>query len=402
MNRLESSVWVKVKLAALATITVIIVNVIIPSNLNGFTESLNTELKPLWKNDVAKIVYEARTESSVFRRRPLVLEFQSFTNTYLSWPYQFSFNVINTVFIFAFFLLMLLWSDALLALFNRQYKPKILILWLLCILPVSCAYFATIFTYDDFLQYTFLTAALILYFQKRIWLTAMLFFLSCLSRETSLLFLPFFLFYSRRWRENWIKEWLVLSVSLGCYILFLALHLEPQGVSKTISYMQRKRIYAWQSNFENLQKSREALTVGTMMAFFPLYLLQKQLRSTDKGTPLNYLVKAAIGLIIGNIVIVYLFALARESRLFFIPLILATPLVLEPFERLLRHTFRLLRTNRWQVVLPSVFFGLLVGGWFYTPSTVGTGYLFKAYAVIYYLFVGVVLSLPLPDFNNRL
>jgi len=361
-------------------LVVFVINAVLPSALNGFELLFTSGLYPLWENPVAQEVYEARQRLTEFRRRPLVLLFQQATFQYLGWPHQFSFNAINFVFLTGFFWVM---PKLHLAMGQKPEDIPFLQLFLLTSISILFAYLSTICTYDDFVQYFLLASTLFFIHKMKMWHAGLAFFLACICRETSLLYLPILLFLSSK-SQQFVTGVTILSTVVLLYVLFLILYLPESVIDDTITFTRTKRIYAWQENFQDWQRAREAITVMILTISIPCLLLFRMRQRLHANKDM---IRILLSFILINAIIVLAFTTAREARLFFLPLIFAAPYLARSFRESVSSVWLKLSTQKtiYTVIIASLSIGIAF--FWYTPSTYGTGYVFRSYAVFYFGFV---------------
>jgi hypothetical protein len=364
------------------TIIVFALNFFIPSYTNGFPKKVNLSFYQLWDNPNATEVYNTRMNESEFRRRPVVLQAQRFMHEKFHLPFQFSFNFINYSFLFGLFIFLPILSQKI-----NSEKIEILFITVFTLFsfPIVFAFFGSISSHDDFVQYVLITLALINIIDKK-QLYAMIFFTSsCITRETSLIFFPFLLIYDYFINKNNIIRIMYWIFPIVIYGLFLLWFLDETTITTSKNFMATKRFYAWQSNFKNFNTFRETTTITSVMTLIPISLLVMKLQNEDSRL-IRFLTANIFGLIVLNTVLVLTTGLAREARLFFPPLLIAIPVIY----REIKVSYIILKNSIVEQNLISkqtlfiVISSFIIGFIWYTPMTVGTGIIFKFYVFIYF------------------
>lgn len=386
---MTDSLGKKIAISLVSTLFVFAINFLIPSQTNGFHQGINSSLRAVWDNPHAGEVFTIRYNHSEFGRRPVVLEFQQLMKKRFDLPYQFSFNLINYLSLFLFFAFLPKLSNVV---NQERYEGISLQLFILFALPILFAYFPTINTYDDTVQYLFLTLFLIYLFEHRQLPAMIAFLLACISRETSLIYLAViggYLYLEGNFRIGKVALWII---PLMLYTIFLAWYVNPELLQDSKSFLVERRFYAWQQNFADFRTFRESTTILCLMLAFPLLLLRKKIKRDDIDNRSRRWEKLAVFFLLANAVLVSCSGLIREARLLFIPLLLAAPLIHTEIKAgciLIKKEWRQLTVRHYLLIIG--WSALIAFGW-YAPKTVGTGYLFKAYAFGYCsLLLGIIV-----------
>lgn len=393
---------------------ILLASALLPSSVNGFAP-LGGGWSAVYDNPVATADLYDRLDDSEFGRRPVVTRTQLWLWRYLDWPPQWSFNVLSFV-----FLLTSGWLIGLLArplngpseaqtsatsdfplptselhLPTSDFPPptsdgpadndsdfplgvspiKSVIAFYLTF-SVCFAFLANICTYDDLAQYAFLLLALLLAERRRYGAAWGVLLLACITRETSLLFLPVFFMHEWRWKKSWwIGRWGLLPLAYG---LWLWWWLPGSLLNEGIHFTVERRFQAYQINFRTWREAVESVMCAFLVLALPLRLAWQRRHTADPQ--LRFYLLAFGYLVLVNSALVWWAALAREARLFALPLIAWWPLapLLLPADPL-KKLWRAPPTRH----LLGLGLGLLVSVLLYQPSVVGTGYLFRAYALGY-------------------
>ena len=365
--------------SGVCVLIVFLSNFFVPSQINGFPKSINLSFKNCWENPHAELVFESRYQNSEFRRRPFVLEFQNWTHKTFNLPYQFSFNLINFVGLFLLFLILPKLSKTI---SRKSNSGFILQLSFLFSLPILCAFYGSIFTYDDIVQYLLLSIFLIFLFKENHIVSALFFLLACIARETSLIYLllVFFYLYNQN-KLNYIKI-IVWIMPLILYFTFIYFYLNESTLSASKAFLFEKRFSAWKTNFQDFKTLRETSTIMFVMLGFPSYFVINRIRKTQFSEGVFWS-KFSLMFLSLNLIVVLISGLVRESRLLFVPLCFILPLVVQQLEKFsisLKKRFRQIDLKKEIIIL---FISALISFVWYSPSVVGTGYIFKMYVFVY-------------------
>ena len=363
----------------ICVVIVFLSNFFIPSLSNGFTKGLNTSLNRLWINENAEEVFHARYSISEYRRRPFVLEFQNFTNKKLDIPYQFSFNLINYFSLFLIFLSLPKLQFSLTKNRNHSLFYKFLFL---SSMPIVFAFYSSMSTYDDLLQYLFLILFLTNLFNNRHIIAALFFTIACICRETSLIYYfiiaAFFLIEKFDNKQKKAFLWILPGI---LYVIFITQYLPSELLVESKEFMLHRRFLAWTKNFDSITSFKESITIiSIMIGVYTYFLINLYKSRTSKRDKKWYL--TSIVFIIINLTIVSLTGLIREARLLFIPILISLPFIASEIRLSLHKLWqRKLSFKREMTIFLGAF---LIAFVFFTPNTSGTGYLYKTYAFFYF------------------
>lgn len=258
--------------------------------------------------------------------------------------------------------------------------------------PILFAYFHPVYTFDEPLQFAFLLSGALFWLKERKILSIILLLLAVITRETALLlvfFYPFIFNFNERSRNKKTVEGLILfGVLTGSYLVY-SLSIE----SAFVEDLQR-RVNAFATNFGTTDRAIESLTSLFLVIGFPLTLL-----ATDniRSERLRHPILLAI---LVNTSIVVFTANARESRLFFLPLLLLAPFLGELIQSYFSKTWKYMIKRMSMTLLTVLFIYIGFCFWFTSnvyDSTIGNsgGGLFKIYLFInaMILFPGFILFL---------
>ncbi len=373
--------WRNVGVSLACTLVVFGVNFLVPSYTNGLYPGINLSFENVWSNENSALAFSRRCSYSEFKRRPFVLEFQRLLSGKMGLPYQFSFNLINYISLFFVFLML----PNLVHAVNKNLENAVSVqLVFLLSMPVIFAFFVSIATHDDIVQYLFLILFLTFLFQRRHITAGIFFTMACICRETSFIYsiiiIAFFLI------ERFEKKLLfgiIWLLPLAGYYFFISQYLTRDLLEASKNFLIEERFLAWQNNFSSLKNFRESTTILLFMTSGYLYLLYIKYQK-EKDTRIRKWCLVCIGFVLLNSLVVSISGLVREARLLFIPLVLVLPLVASE----IRSAFNQLVNGSKKISLKHTLW--VVGGSFlvsilwFSPKAVGTGYIYKAYSFIYF------------------
>jgi hypothetical protein len=364
------------------TVVVFFINFIVPSQSNGFpTNGFNTSWKNTYQNKNSAAVFSSRYNNSEFRRRPFVLELQKYLLEKHDVPAQFSFNLLNYSFLFLVFLLLPLLAYKLGG--HRDDGSYSQILFFLS-LPILFAFFGSMCTYDDILQYLLIILFLISLWSENYFISFLFFLLSCICRETS--FIYFFLIIAFFINKHGFTKRGVLiigkwSSAIILYYLYLKIYLPANIISEAQDFLLEVRFLAWKNNFLDFKSFRESLTILFIMTGIYAYLLF--LKGNTRSKEVRYWCLFSITFIIINVAIVSFSALIREARLLFLPLVFVIPFVQNEFKKALVSIPKRIKALGKTNLLAVFLFSFAIAFIWFTPKTQGTGYFYKTYAFFY-------------------
>ncbi len=197
---------------------------------------------------------------------------------------------------------------------------------------VLCAFFNTNYTYDEPLTYLCFILSLIAFFKNKTILFFLFFLLSCLCRESGYLFLPIFLFLT--FQKNDVTERYKITIlhTIG-FVFVMILHavflkmVYPSFFTIQSHQELSSRMDLFEFNFQDIKYGRETIFSFFLVNAIPLYLLLQFWSDIKKVTLEKKLASGFLFLLFCNTLIVIFSTIARESRLFALPLLLIYPLL---------------------------------------------------------------------------
>ncbi len=310
------------------------------SMINWKTETINTKRHTISEEYLVQLVDFHKTELA-FIKRPLTTYSIELLSHTTSLSIGQSFVVVNFTLLFfcgiaLFYLAKLILDDSRFSNFS--------VLFFYLSFTVLFSFFPANYSYDEPLQYLliFLSFAALL---KRKWVLFILWFtIAIIARESSILILPAFALYffgftfKKPFQTENIKRILALVVPVVFYAVFLYLFITLSGIGKASQNDLTSRLSHFLFNFQSQEYAVEsffslALAIGVHVYFLFSYLSDNVLNGMEKK-----LVKSFLLTLIINTIIVLISTLARETRLFALPLIFIWPV----FGKILLHELKIL------------------------------------------------------------
>src|SRR5690554_934415 len=266
------------------------------------------------------------------------------------------------------------------------------------------AFFPPVFTYDEHLQYCFLFLSILALIYNRWMYYCIFFFLAMVARESSAFLLPGFILIGLRlktlpslsWSRSVIRKWFLLFLPLPIYAVYLILFFWKTGLWAESSSLESSRLECLNDNFGTLEKSIETFFSFFLVLAPGLYFLFILKRTKGFiGFHKRFIQAFFIGLLI-NTPIIMSATLARESRLFALPLIFLWPLAGQLFWKeitllvrpdLYRDVFGS-RSNR-LYLLGFCILNYLISFKVYVPSFPGKDNFFNEYLFMVLLLISV-------------
>ena len=364
--------------AFICTLIVFVVNGLIPSFVNGYTEGLNFDLYRLWENAKAEELYYFRMADSEFARKLFVLGFQRICYS-VGIPFQFAFNLINSIALFSFFI-----TSFRLAKNGLDFlSPFIFSFFIVFTFPILFAFLPVLFTYDDIVQFLFLSLFFIAFYDRKNLQAYFWFFLACLAKETTIFFGAFLLPYF--WIEKKdLKQMFIELIPYGCivflYSIIIYYSFDDSLKQGSIDYMKEMRFTFYKANFSDPLRVVEVSYYILSVYLLPLVLwfnLPKV--ELKKSIRLGFIV-----LTVSNLLIALVAAEAVEARIYFMTLIPLFPF----FAPKLQETWLFLK-NKQNFRPKLLVISVLVSSFLislYSPQVKRAYYVFAPYFFVYFSF----------------
>jgi len=242
---------------------------------------------------------------------------------------------------------------------------------------ILCAFFNTNYTYDEPLTYLCFIVSLIAFFRNKTFLFFLFFLLSCLCRESSYVFVPVLLYltFHKKDRSVRYKHTILFAAGFVGVIVLHAFFLKCTYPSFFTSQSHQEftsRMDLFDFNFQDSKFGRETIFSFFIVNAIPLYLLLQSWNHIKKNKIEKKLLYSFLFILICNTLIVLFSTIARESRLFALPLLLIYPLLGRYFLLEIKKikTSKLTKYSVVQWCLIAVNFGILY---------VAHGYIFNVY-----------------------
>ena len=377
--------------ALLATIVVFIVNALIPSFVNGFPPGLNFDLGRLIENVRSEEIFYLRYEHSEYGRRLLVLGIQKWAND-LGIPFQLSFNLITLVSNYCFFF----FGYQLASMKYKGLNPYLFMGFLALSFPVLFAYLPVIFTYDDTFQFALLAGFFLCLYRERRLGAYLLFFLACLSRETTILFgafLPVYFLLEYKAFKKAVLELMPYGLIVLLYGLILYVRMDAETIAESEEYMSDLRFYFYKANFSDFFRVIEVTLYITASYLLPYLLIWKKI-DLKSHRPMFF---AFLSLFVVNLLLSLIAANAVEARYYTMTLIPIFPLLAPGLQK----TWDQLMDNnnfRPQLLIVSVLISSILIS-LYHPQVKRALYVFGPYLFVF--FTGCFYLLLNPSLNKN-
>ena len=299
------------------------------NSMINFKVDKNSNRADFIANDYLSSAVKYHKEQPTFSKRPLTTFFvenlSRRTNLNIGW----AFTMVNFGFYFISGILLFYCSFLL----GNNIKLSIIsvILFFLSF-TVLFAFFRSIYTYDEPIQYCFLFLSLIAVIKEKWILYIFAFSIALISRENSILLAPSIFVFLSNFKESKIRinkeliKKVAIQISpiliyLGFYLLMYFNKME-ESANDIVS-----RTSLFKYNFQNILFANETmvslfLAVGIQILFLYFYMKTNQKSRYEKQLVYSFLLAFFI-----NTIIVIMTARAREARLFALPLIFLWPLL---------------------------------------------------------------------------
>ena len=312
----------------LLSLFVVCWNVVFPTMINEYTPFWQPQNEDGIIDDTFLVeVYNYHQENPVFAARPAVTWMIEMFSTYTSLTVPQSFVLVQ-------FFLILLAGMALVwcaQAFQKHVPVFVTLLLFYASFSVLFAFFAPIYTYDDFLQYIFLFLSIGLA-QRGMWRWYIpIMTIAIWVREPSLILLPSFLIL---WMKN-IKDWkkaLMLLSPAALYWLVQWVTLDPSLISANAVYLQADRFAHFIYNTRTPDRIWEMVFSITVVLALPLYVV---IRAKEQVTK-RYTISFVLVLLLNTLAAV-VGTRIQESRILALPLLLFWPIAAKPFVSLVRQ-----------------------------------------------------------------
>lgn len=369
-------------------------NAIIPSSLNGFLKfgSPEIRLNSLIDSKGADEALEFRKSIIDFNKRPVLISIQSYLSSKYSIPNQLVFNIVNWIALFVFLYLSVLLSEKL---NSANFNTNRYLLYIVTSFSIIFAFLGGIHTYDDILQYVFLSLFLLTFLSKKLVISIIFLGLASIIRETSLLYLVFIFTYYILNKELTINRALLFLLPLLLYLAFISIYLDKMEING----LEADTVARTEAFFYNISIYRETFSIVLIMISSSTILLIRSFKASNQKA----LIYSSLILLLLNTIIVFVFALAREARLFYLPLIIIIPIISPEISYYFRDFYSKIRFTSLLRISFYIIISTFLGFIFYETEMIGTGIIYKSYITIYVFIHLIIFITPnVPNYKNRL
>lgn len=302
-------------------------------------------------------------------------------------PFVWSFLIVNFSLLF--------FNGTLIAKISKHFdfsskQVKISLLFFYLGFSILFAFFRSIDTYDDLMQYFFLFGALLAFLKNKNFVGSTFFTASLLTRETGLLLIPG-LFLIIKNRSTIYKFFTLIIPAIIFEIINLFIFYKLNLLNQSKNYLEDSRFAHLIYNFQNIHFSIETMVSAFLILAIPIYLIYKtnQRNLIEEGH--SSLIKAGAISILINTPIVLISARAREARLFALPLIFLWPILGYYFDKLkIKISF-----SRNYIYFIALLLIATLSVFIYTPTySGGFDYGYHSYLFLFIIFFGILIKNP--------
>lgn len=300
-------------------------------HMNENVDSMLNENNNVLSNGFLTSQIRYHQEFAPFARRPITSWLIEAVSTTFKMKLGRSFVAVNFFFLFFSGILIFHLSKKMGATLKQGIINMICYFFTFSIL---FAFFPPVFSYDEPVQYCFVFLAFIAFASQKWFFYLVFFTLALISRETTALLLPGLLFLSLKngnspnkigWRST-IRVYGTLVLPIIFYATYLVIFISMNNLWQGTDNEMSKRFSCFLENFENKKNTVETVTSFILtLAIFLYFAVFKLYKSTTAQVTRNYIQAFLISVLV-NTPVVILAALARESRLFALPLFFIWPI----------------------------------------------------------------------------
>ena len=355
--------FISISVFSVAFTFIILVNHILPINnsfINFKSDEINIEHKIISNENLASIIDYHKTNIA-FAKRPATTFLIETLSNICSISKGLSFVLVN---FFLFFLCgLLLYYLTQLVVKEKIYSYTTVGLFYVSF-SVFFAFFDSIHTYDEPLQYFLILCSLIAFIKQKKLYFITIFTLSLIARESGLLLIPALLILTNKKdtaylsKQN-IKSSIYLFIPLLIYICFIAFYTNKHQISEASQSDFLNRLDHFNYNFQNLNFALESFTslfvaIGFQTYIVIIYCIKNRVNRLE-----TKMIKAFLITLFLNTLIVLIATKARETRLFTLPLFLIWPilgkfLIIEIKYFIEKNRITLLIKNEWFILTFSL------------------------------------------------
>ncbi len=363
------------------TTLILAIHLIFPSILNGMN-SLGQG--PILSYEFNESIWRLHKVHPTFAGRFTTTSLLSILNS-LGLPFAWSFLIINFSLLFLNGILIAKISNNFG--FNAKQEKISLLLFYLSF-SILFAFFRSIDTYDDLIQYFFLFGSVLAFLKNKNLVGSTFFLASLMTRETGLLLIPG-LFLIIKNRSIFYKFCAVIIPAVIFEIINLFIFYRLNLLHQNKTYLENSRFAHFIYNFQNLNFSIETIVSAFLVLAIPIYLVYKIYKKNLIEESHSDLLKAGAISILINTPIVLLSTRAREARLFALPLVFLWPLLGYYFEKLkIRFSFA-----EKKIFYINLFLIAILSAFIYKPTySGGFDYGYRLYLFLFIIFFGIIIK----------
>ena len=333
----------------------------------------------LISNDRFDGLLAGRLKDPVFAKRPLLTMTLDFLHQKWNFPPQLAWSLINIGCIGLIIHQLHVLGKNFAYTASRTWSGVIF----LSSYPILFCATTQLFGFDDFLQWALLLSAFNAKLNGKMLLMAVLFGLSIICRETSLLMLPLFLYAASSQKIFDIPTILALGFAVIAALIFIA---QLGNNDQAINFILERRFGAIRYNFSNLKQTVLSL-VSLAQVFLPLIVLltlRERNTSSERRSFLRLLVlTTALFTIVATFT-----SLLKENRILALPMLFFIPFMAEELKIIFKkkdQLFSNISTNQVVILVLSICFLTVLCFFWYVPAVRKSAIIYQSYTFLMFL-----------------
>lgn len=321
-------------------------------------------------------------EVPVFERRMLLTKLLLFTKQFTPISLLHGFVIINYTALFFCFIIL---GKISILIHNNLKIAFINISFFAFSFSILFAFFHPTYTYDDLLAYLWILLSFYFLIQNKLLWVIFYFTIAVLTRETSIiLIIPFYYLHSKffTYKSLLVNKFFKFSIPVLVYLVYRVILWRINGTQWEMEEWSF-RFSGLKDNFLNYERTVETITMFLVHTLLPIILIFN-VHTLASSKEFIHKKNAFLLAIILNTFVVLLFASARESRLFMLPLLIISPWI-GSYLLIKNYNFQL--SMKWLVLIVSyiLFYGFAF--YVYAPTIRnGENGLFQWYVYFYFMF----------------
>lgn len=249
--------------------------------------------------------------------------------------------------------------------------------------PVLFCATTQLFGFDDFLQWALLLSAFNAKLNGKLLLMAVLFGLSIICRETSLLMLPLFLYSASSRKFFHVPTILALGFAVITALLFIA---QLGNNDQAINFILERRFGAIMYNFSNLNQTVLSLVSLAQVFLPPIILLtySDKTNAAERGRFIRLLVLTTAAFT----VVATFTSLLKENRILALPMLFFIPFMAEELKIIFKkkdQIFSNISTNLMVLLVLSICFLMVLCFFWYLPAARKSAIIYQSYTFLMFL-----------------